>query len=424
MNTNKNVNKMSKCICCDNNKLTQVLNLNKQPLANSYHENTKELEKYPLGLNLCEDCYHLQLTHCVNPDLLFKDYLYVSGTSQTLKDNMKWFTQYVTEIYNFREMKTVLDIACNDGTQLDYFKNIDMPEVFKLLDRGIDTYGIDPAENLHKISTEKGHEVQCCYFGEHDREKLPLTIDVIIAQNVFAHNQNALQFLNDCSDLMNHESLLFVQTSQANMIMENQFDTIYHEHLSFFNINSMNELAKRTGNLFLIDVIKTPIHGVSYLFVFSKNLDKIANSEFLMKNLIGVEKEKGLYKKETYKTYKENVLKITKDFVDAIDKAREDDYKIVGYGAAAKGMTFLNFTNTKLDYIIDDNPLKQNLHTPGTNIEIKSAKFLKEYSDKDKILFVPLAWNFYDEIKTRILKVRKNKNDRFLRYFPQIKEEK
>ena len=87
-------------------------------------------------------------------------------------------------------------------------------------------------------------------------------------------------------------------------------------------------------------------------------------------------------------------------------------------------MTFLNFTDEKLDYIIDDNPLKQNLYTPGTNIEIKSIELLNEYSDDDKILFVPLAWNFYEEIKTRILKVRKNKNDRFLKYFPQIKEEK
>jgi SAM-dependent methyltransferase len=416
----KNVNKMKKCICCDKENLTQILDLNEQPLANSYHDNKEELDKYPLGLNLCKNCFHLQLTHCVNPDLLFKDYLYVSGTSQTLKDNMDWFSKFVLVDYYKDRVQNVLDIACNDGTQLDYFKDFttvwgDSPK----------TYGIDPAKNLYEDCKKKGHNVQCCYFGEHNTDDFPETgFDVIIAQNVFAHNKDALQFLNDCSDLMHDNSLLFIQTSQSNMILENQFDTIYHEHLSFFNINSMRTLGLRSNGLFLCDVIKTPIHGISYLFVFTKNFNRIDNSEFTMKNLLEVEKVKGLHNEKTYDTYKKNVLKITNDFKDRIKKAREYDFKIVGYGAAAKGMTFLNFTDVKLDYIIDDNPLKQNLYTPGTNIEIKSVDFLKTYSDEDKILFVPLAWNFFDEIKTRILKVRDNKNDRFLKYFPSLKLEK
>lgn len=417
-----NVEELQNCICCGENELTQILDLNQQPLANSYHDNKKDLEKYPLGLNLCDKCYHLQLTHCVNPDLLFKDYLYVSGTSQTLKDNMEWFSSYVFTKYQL-PVRTVLDIACNDGTQLDFFKNAKPHKFLEDLEKGIATYGIDPAENLYNNCKEKGHNVQCCYFGEHDKTLLP-KMDVIIAQNVFAHNKNAQDFLKDCDELMHDDSLLYVQTSQANMIQENQFDTIYHEHLSFFNINSMNTLSQRVSGLFLIDVVKTPIHGISHLFVFSKNEEKIRNSRFEIQNLLNVEKEMGLYTRETYDIYKENVLDITKKFTVTLQNARENGFKIIGYGAAAKGMTLLNFADEKLDYIIDDNPLKQNLYTPGTNIEIKSVELLKKYSDEDKILFVPLAWNFYDEIKTRILKVRKNKNDRFLRYFPQIKEEK
>ena len=320
-------------------------------------------------------------------------------------------------------INTVLDIACNDGTQLDYFKNAKPHKALRDLGEKITTYGIDPAENLYKVSHEKGHNVQCCYFGEHDKEKLPKKVDVIIAQNVFAHNKDALQFLNDCDELMHDDSILYVQTSQSNMIKENQFDTIYHEHLSFFNINSMNALAQRVPGLFLIDVIKTPIHGVSYLFIFSKNEEKIRNSRYEIQNLLDVEKEMGLYTKETYDIYRENVLDITRDFTYKIQSAREKGFKIIGYGAAAKGMTFLNFAHEQLDYIIDDNPLKQNLYTPGTNIEIKSIELLDEYSDDDKILFVPLAWNFYKEIKQRILKVRDNENDKFLKYFPSVKLE-
>jgi 2-polyprenyl-3-methyl-5-hydroxy-6-metoxy-1,4-benzoquinol methylase len=394
--------KIKKCICCGSSNLNMLLNLNNQPLANSYHNNTKKLEEYPLGVNLCGDCFHIQLTDVVNPDLLFKDYLYVSGTSETLRENFEWFSDFVLE-YNPKS-DNVLDIACNDGSQLDCFKS-----------KGIETYGIDPAENLYELSS-KNHNIICDYFNENSYHQV---FDNIIAQNVFAHNLDAKKFLDDCCEIMHSESYLFIQTSQAEMILNNQFDTIYHEHISFFNVNSFNELVKRT-KLNLVDVIKTPVHGISYLFVLSKkdmNKNKI-------KNIIDVEKMRGLQSQDTYEKYKKNVLNITRDFTYQIQSAREDGYTIIGYGAAAKGMTFLNFTNEKLDYIIDDNPLKQNLYTPGTNIEIKSIELLEQYDTDGKILFVPLAWNFYDEIKTRILKVRDNKNDRFLRYFPSVKVEK
>ena len=145
-----NYTKKTKCVCCDKSDLSVVLDLNNQPLANSYHKEGEHLEEYPLGLNLCNECYHLQLTHIVNPDLLFKDYLYVSGTSQTLKENFEWFSNFAIE--NAPVCKSVLDIACNDGTQLDCFK-----------EKGVETYGIDPAENLYELSS-KNHDVKCEYF--------------------------------------------------------------------------------------------------------------------------------------------------------------------------------------------------------------------------------------------------------------------
>ena len=390
------------CICCGSKNLSLLLDLNKQPLANSYHDNTNELEKYPLGVNLCNDCYHVQLTHIVNPDLLFKDYLYVSGTSQTLKDNFEWFSEFVME-YADHYCESVLDIACNDGSQLDCFKS-----------KGVDTYGIDPAENLYELSS-KNHNVICDYFDSNLYDR---TFDIITAQNVFAHNENAKQFLDDCSKLMHDNSYLFIQTSQAEMIQNNQFDTIYHEHISFFNINSMNELAKRT-DLNLIDVIKTPVHGISYLFIFSKkNINK-----YLVQNLIDVERQRGLLSDKLYSEYQNNVQTVVDNFKQTIIDARNEGYKIIGYGAAAKGMTFLNFANTKMDIIIDDNPLKQNLYTPGTNTIIKSAEYIKTFKESDKILFIPLAWNFYKEIRMRIEAMRKNDNDRFLKYFPTVKTE-
>ena len=396
------------CICCGKSNLSLVLDLNNQPLANSYHKDDEILEEYPLGLNLCDDCYHLQLTHIVNPDLLFKNYLYCSGTSQTLRDNFEWFSNFVLE--EAPVSKSVLDIACNDGTQLDCFK-----------EKGVGTYGIDPAENLYELSS-KNHNVKCEYF---DSSLYNRTFDVIIAQNVFAHNSDPKKFLDDCCELMEDDSRLYIQTSQAHMVQNNQFDTVYHEHISFFNINSFNELVKRT-NLNLIDVIKTPVHGVSYLFVLSKQ-DMITpyyiRNKHRIQNLIDVERETGLYSKKTYDDYKRNILNIVESFKRVVEHV-QGEYPVIGYGAAAKGNTFLNFADIKLDYVIDDNELKQGLYTPGTNIEIKSVELLREYDEDDRILFVPLAWNFYDEIRKRIKKVRDNKNDRFLKYFPNIEAEK
>ena len=389
------------CICCGKSNLSLVLDLNNQPLANSYHKDDEILEEYPLGLNLCDDCYHLQLTHIVNPDLLFKNYLYCSGTSQTLRDNFEWFSNFVLE--DAPVCKSVLDIACNDGTQLDYFK-----------DRGVETYGVDPAENLWELSS-KNHDVKCDYFDSklYDRK-----FDVIVAQNVFAHNGNPKKFLDDCFELMNDNSMLYIQTSQAEMILNNQFDTIYHEHVSFFNINSFNELVKRT-NLHLVDVIKTPVHGISYLFVLSKT----SYNQQKIKNEIEVERQRGLLSQKTYDNYKLKVLDIVDYFKLLVEQSRGEGYKIVGYGAAAKGMTFLNFADVKLDVVIDDNELKHHLYTPGTNVQIKPNGFLKQYKEHDKILFIPLAWNFYDEIRERIRAVRNNKSDLFLRYFPEVRIE-
>jgi len=170
-----------------------------------------------------------------------------------------------------------------------------------------------------------------------------------------------------------------------------------------------------------VDVIKTPIHGTSYLFILHKH----PMNKHKVQNLIDVEREQGLLSIKTYEDYRNRVLEIVDTFKLSVDSSGDfEDYKIVGYGAAAKGMTLLNFTQVDLDVIIDDNPLKQGLLTPGRNIKISSVDILNQYKESDKILFVPLAWNFYDEIRERIKKVRDNKNDMFLKYFPRVILEK
>jgi len=199
--------KIENCLCCDNNKLLKILDLNKQPLANSYHDMNKKLDEFPLALNLCDNCYHLQLTHAINPDLMFKNYLYVSGTTNTLKKYFEWFASFTLSYKS--DSKSILDIACNDGTQLDCYKKL-----------GLITYGIDPAKNISLLSKNKGHEIIIDYFNEKSIGKLNnKKFDIITAQNVFAHNSYPLEFLKMCNKILNNDGYLFIQTSQANMVL-------------------------------------------------------------------------------------------------------------------------------------------------------------------------------------------------------------
>jgi hypothetical protein len=219
---------------------------------------------------------------------------------------------------------------------------------------------------------------------------------------------------------MDNDSLLFIQTSQANMVRNNEFDTIYHEHLSFFSSNSMKSLVERCG-MTLYDIFKTDIHGTSYVFVISKN--KKEPKDGVSKNLLE-EKELGMTDVLTYPEYSLKCYQSTFNLKKKLEDMKNDGYILVGYGAAAKGNTLLNFGKISLDFIIDDNPLKQNLLTPGMNIPIFGPEKINQISEKDKVVFVPLAWNFYSEIRNRITERRKNNNDFFVKYFPTLILEK
>jgi SAM-dependent methyltransferase len=389
----EHLQEIKNCLACDHDELKLVLDLNNQPLANSYKNSKDAVEdSFPLAIKVCQNCHHVQLTHIVNPDLIYKNYLYVSGTTKTYVDYMDWYAKFCIEKLG-HVPSSVLDIGCNDGSQLDKFKALN-----------VDTYGVDPAENLYETSS-KNHKVICGYFDD----KYSHSHDIITIQNAFAHNPNPLELLKNCKKNLAINGLLFIQTSQSDMILNNEFDTIYHEHISYYNIKSMMLLCNRAG-LNLIDVVKTSIHGTSYIFIISA--DESAPST--IKNLVDMETAAGLYTNDTYTKYRSNCISKVSNFIEKVQYWKDQGYKIVGYGAPAKGNTFLNFARIPLDIIIDDNKLKQGLFTPGSSIEIVGSEILSTYTEGDKVLFIPLAWNFFKEIKQRILSVRNNPNDVFL----------
>jgi SAM-dependent methyltransferase len=374
------------CLACGSKNISQCLNLGLQPLANEFKYTAEEPENvYPLGVMLCSDCFHLQLDYFIDPDLMFKNYLYVSGTSQTYRKYLEWFAQYT----GVRNGMKVLDIGCNDGTQLDAFKKL-----------GAETWGIDPAMNLYPISSEK-HNVTLGYFDE--KYNPGFTFNIINAQNVFAHNRDPVGFLRHCKTIMNDSSKLYIQTSQADMVLNGEFDTIYHEHINFFNVNSFKKLTERAG-LVLIDVNKTPIHGTSYMFTIAISGLPTSNVSTQVKN----ELDSNLYDIVTYTHWVNNIMSAKSIIREALDGKF-----VVAYGAAAKGNTLLNFIGVKPQVIIDDNPKKHGTYSPGVKSPIVSIDWLETLTPTVRVTFLPLAWNLFDEIKSNIKKVRNNTFDDF-----------
>lgn len=402
---------ITQCLACGGHDLIPTLDLGDSPLANNFRESAYNLneKRYPLAINRCVDCDHLQLTHAVDPKLIYTHYLYVSGTSGTYLDYMKWYASFVHETLTTYTNRmgpfTVLDIGCNDGSQLNAFKYL----LFR-------THGVDPAENLHEKSSAF-HNVVCGFWNADSASKLGIKkFDVITTQNSFAHIPDPLSYLQLANEYLAADGKIFISTSQADMVLNGEFDTIYHEHISYYNAESMSHLAERAG-LHLIDVVKTPIHGTSYIFVLGKsplNTSRIDNILTL---------EANLHNDATYTKWANGVQQLIVDLQKTINGYKKQGYKLVGYGAAAKGMTLLNASGIQLDAVIDDNPLKVGLWCPGTMIPVVNSNYINELEDDDKVVFIPLAWNFYDEIVKKIRAIRNNKDDMFIKYFPNITHE-
>ena len=350
----------TKCLACDGENLHDLLDLGLQPLANNYDT----YEKYPLGLEYCEDCYHAQLTYFVDPEKLYRNYYYVSGTSNTLR---QWFSDFAVKVSK-EKSGTILDVASNDGSLL-----------LEFLKRGWSVRGVDPAENLET----NGIPTENIFFDKFYRTNQ--LFDVITAFNVLAHGPNPLSLLKGIYNNLKDDGVAYVMTSQGSMFENGQFDTVYHEHHSFFCLKSFQTLANRAG---FTDISYTvePIHGGSLLFKLTKSQDYTELPQV----------------RPDFEGFKAKVNKI-------------EPYSLVGYGAAAKGVVTINKLHQRLDYIIDESPLKIGKLIPGTQIPIMDTTYLA--SDSNNLIIIIYAWNFYDEIVGKIKSLRPDKDDIFVRYF-------
>lgn len=381
---------LTSCLCCGGT-LTHIIDFGPTSLANTYNVE----EKFPLALNLCRSCFHLQLTHSVSPDILFRDYFYQSGTSRTAKEFFEWFADMAIAASRC-PAGIVLDIASNDGTQLDAFKS-----------RGFLTVGCEPARNLAYKSAEKGHAIHVCMFEDlSEREPIQRFFDIITAQNVIAHTPSPLGFLKNAVRMMHPNSRLFVTTSQADMIPKGECDTIYSEHLSYFNTRSMQTLAQRAG-LVLLDIATHAVHGTSYIFTLGLSGTPSPRVE----SRIAIEECRGMFAEDTYWAWALEAKRSIARFRKLIEWHSARGYVTAGLGAAAKGISMLNMAGIRLDRLFDTTAIKQGQVASGMTIE--RFENIAEIRN-ERVLFVLLAWNLEAEVRENTLKYRDNPNDVFI----------
>jgi len=389
---------ITSCVACGHTKLETILDLGYQPLANDFLEPGSVLDTYPLKLVLCGSCFHSQLSIAVDPSRLFRHYSYVSGTSVTLS---KFFDNFVNKLVaEYGNTAKILDIGSNDGSFLEKFKKTNW-----------NTIGVDPAINLIPESAARSVVTIPTFFDQRIAEVLADDFDVVVAMNVFAHTQSPLDILIGIKSCLSDNGKAYIQTSQADMFITGEFDTVYHEHISFFNVLSMRALLKRAG-LYLENVSIVPIHGGSYLWEISKSAgpESILAREAEETNI-------GLYKFDRYQNFARMALLKINEVQKIVKEFRDKNFTVVSYGAAAKGNTFINFGELNFDYIFDDTPQKIGKLSPAGGCIVSDPKFLARI--QSPILVIIPAWNFGAEILEKIRGIRNNEEDMYLTYFPQ-----
>ena len=404
------------CRLCNSEKINSVFNVGKTPLANSYTKKNlnKKLKKYPLGLNLCNSCGHLQLTHSIKPEKMFNNYLYKTNTSYK---NYLHFKNYADEIKrNFKKKDgKILDIASNDGTFLNFF---DKKKFFRL--------GIDPAKNLKKISNKKGITQIDSFFTKKNSIKIRKKyqqFDIITANHVCAHVENLNNFFQGVKNLLKSDGIFIFEISyRGSVLKKNTFDTIYHEHLDYHALFPIVKFLKKY-DLKLYNFKITEAQGGSLRIYTAKN-PKTINIKKINKQIVKEKNEYKLFNNSTYKNFEKKINECKNQLQQILKIFDEKNLSVAGYGAAAKTTTLLNYfellENKQIKYTFDDNTLKQGLYLPGTAIKILNPKSLK--SKKLDILII-FAWNYSDTIIKNIKKNKSIKKQRlkFLIPFPKPK---
>ncbi len=406
--------KQSTCRLCGTPLSNSFVNLGLSPLANSYvqKENSHRGEVFfPLHAYVCGNCYLVQLEEYESPENIFSEYAYFSSYSNSWLDHAQSYASEACERFGLSHASQIIEIASNDGYLLQYFKKY-----------GVPVLGIEPARNVAEIARGKGIPTVTEFFGAKYAIQLAkeYKADLLIANNVLAHVPNLNDFVVGMKKILKPQGVISVEFPHLQRLIEdNQFDTIYHEHFSYFSFFVICRLFADHG-LEVFDVKELPTHGGSLRVYVKHAEDNTWHVSPSVSALLVQEELSGLKEMLTYQAFGSRVVNVKRQILEFFFNVKEEGKTIVGYGAPAKGNTLLNYCGIKtdyLDYTVDRNPHKQGLYLPGSRILIKHPDMIK-VTKPDYVLILP--WNLTDEILDQMSYVREW-GGRFVVIIPEIK---
>jgi SAM-dependent methyltransferase len=401
------------CIVCGSDSVEQFLDLGVTPLANKFlKEEQLSLPEpmFPLRVGLCAECKHVQLLDGVPPSAMFEDYLYISSASDVLKAHLLDLSDIVTQRCGLGAQDLVIDVGCNDGTLLSGFQR-----------HGVRVLGVDPAKNLVDFTAAKGIDRYVGFFNSQSAKEIVAEYGhakVITATNTFPHIPALRDFVQGLQTALAPGGFFVVEAhSLFDMLEQVAFDTIYHEHISYWALAPMIRLFEEHG-MEVVNAERLPLHhGQLRVFVQRRGEGKVQPA---VAQILELEKKHGLDRMETYKAFANSVERIKQDLTRAIRDLRAQGKRVVGYGAPAKGNTLLCYLQLgpdKIDYIADKSRLKQGLFTPGMHVPVVPPERILE--DQPDYLLV-LAWNFLDEIIEQQADYR-SRGGQFILPVPKVK---
>lgn len=408
-----NGNSSKPCIVCGKQTVEQFLDLGRTALANKFLSRDELFlaePAYPLQVGFCHSCGHVQLTEAVPPQAMFEDYLYISSASDVLKAHLYDLSDIVVHRYRLGANDLVIDIGCNDGTLLNGFRR-----------HGVKVLGVDPAVNLAELTRGNGIDRYVGFFTADSAQEIVHKwgkATAITATNTFPHIPQLQDFIAGVKTVLAPGGVFVIEAHYLiDLIKQGAFDTIYHEHVSYWALGPLVYLFNSAG-MDVVHAERLPLHhGQIRVFAQRKGEGHVQSS---VAELLETERSLHIQKFSTYQRFAETTQKIKTDLHAMIQALCNAGKKLAAYGAPAKGNTLLSFLDVgpeTLLYIADRSPLKQGRYTPGSHIPVVSPeRLLRDQPDYTLLL----AWNFVDEILEQQGEYRR-RGGRFIVPVPQVK---
>ncbi len=387
--------KREQCRLCGSKDLKLVIELAPTPPGNHFVSEDKlglPQTSYPLEVYFCMTCHHLQLGHVLDPEILYqKNYTYVSGTSPVFVKHLREYASEIIDRFAIPNDGLVIDIGSNDGTALSFFKAA-----------GYRVLGVDPAIEIVQAANAKGIQTLCEFFSLEVSKKYSPEFGkaaLINTHNTCAHIDDLKSVMQGVHHWLADDGLFVMEVGYLVDVFENLwFDTIYHEHLDFHTVGPLLRFFQESG-FEVISIQRTSPQGGSIRLI-SQKIGGPLKADASVQALVRLENSLGLNKAETFKNFNLRLNRVKESLSRLINDLKANGKTIAGYGAPTKATTLLTYFDlgTALDFLVDDNPLKQDLFSPGHHIPVFSAEAL--YSRKPDYLLI-LAWNFADDIMKR-----------------------